>query len=248
MLSHLLMTSEFDYSAIETGYYDRIYRSRKGIQSKWHWLKFRHIAELLAARGALGKDKRLLDLACGPGTFIGSLDSEVDAVGVDIAQPQVDYAQSQYATAHKRFVRIDGGRLPFDDGVFDAVTIIELIEHLTMQQNLELLIEARRVLKPSTGVLIVSTPNYHSGWPVLEAMVNRVAEVSYAEQHITRFHRRRLASLLGQAGLREIEVRRYQGFAPFGALLSWTFSDWLYRVERLPSRLHGFLLVATATK
>ncbi|MGH9719234.1 MAG: class I SAM-dependent methyltransferase, partial [Bryobacteraceae bacterium] len=182
-----MATVKFDYSAIETGYYDRIYQRQQGAQSKWHWLKFQYISDLLEAHGAGAAGWRVLDIACGPGTFVGSLDARIDATGVDIAQSQVDYATQHYGAARKRFLRIDPGPLPFPDNSFDAVTVIELLEHLPMDQNVALLNEVRRVLKRRTGMLVVSTPNYSSGWPLLEQIVNRFGELSYADQHITRF-------------------------------------------------------------
>jgi|KBSMisStandDraft_5_1062788.scaffolds.fasta_scaffold08289_3 2-polyprenyl-3-methyl-5-hydroxy-6-metoxy-1,4-benzoquinol methylase len=237
------METKFDYAAVETGYYDRVYRKQKGAQSKWHWLKFQYMRDLLPKEG------KLLDIACSAGTFIGSLDEGLDATGVDIAASQVDYASEHYGAPGKRFLQMDEGKLPFDDNTFDAVTVIELVEHLTVEQNRAILAEAWRVLKPKTGVLVVSTPNYHSGWPVLEILVNKLGELSYADQHITKFHRRRLADLLRGSGFHQVEARPYQGVAPFGAMLGWRFADFLYRIERWGlSGIYGFLLVATARK
>ena len=34
------MPSDFDYDTIPVGYYDNVYRRRRGIQSKWHHMKF----------------------------------------------------------------------------------------------------------------------------------------------------------------------------------------------------------------
>jgi hypothetical protein len=34
---------------------------------------------------------------------------------------------------------------------------------------------------------VITTPNYASTWPLLEALLNRFSDVSYQEQHITRF-------------------------------------------------------------
>src|SRR4029078_4972958 len=37
------------------------------------------------------------------------------------------------------------------------------------------------------GKLVLTTPNYASAWPVIEVILNRVSDVSYEEQHITKF-------------------------------------------------------------
>jgi len=38
------------------------------------------------------------------------------------------------------------------------------------------------------GRLVITTPNYASSWPLLEVIVNRLSDVSYEEQHITKFN------------------------------------------------------------
>jgi 2-polyprenyl-3-methyl-5-hydroxy-6-metoxy-1,4-benzoquinol methylase len=76
----------YDYESIDPGYYDRVYRRGSGIQSKWHHLKFSYLRRLLRP----GIDH--LDIACGPGTFIGSLEPSIRSTGVDIAATQVRYA------------------------------------------------------------------------------------------------------------------------------------------------------------
>jgi SAM-dependent methyltransferase len=242
------MAPSFDYQTIEIGYYDHIFHKRSGPQSKWHWQKFEVIRDLLYQSVPAGSS--LLDIACGPGTFLGLLNDSVQATGVDIAAPQIAYATQHYAAPRKQFQLIAPGPLPFPDNSFDAVTSIELIEHLTPDLVSTVLSEARRVLKPG-GILILSTPNYHSGWPVLEALLNRLSALSYADQHINKFHRSRLEQALQQVGFApaKIHVQPYQGLAPFGAFLSWSFADQLLRLEQAgPAHLYGFLLLGTARK
>lgn len=232
---------EFDYDSIETGYYDHVFRKQAGIQSKWHHLKFARI------RSHLHPPLRHLDVACGPGTFIGTLDESINSVGVDIAAEQLDYARATYASAQKRFELIDAGKLPFPDNSFDAVTCIELVEHLERDDSVQLATEMKRVLRPG-GNLVLTTPDYGGAWPMLEWVVNRVGGVSYEDQHITRFTRSSLGAMLEQAGFKEPQVERYQFIAPFLASFGWDFADRVARIEPsfLTSRL-GFLLLATAS-
>lgn len=241
------MPPKFDYQEIETGYYDRIFQKKSGPQSKWHWQKFEVFRDMIHQAG-FSPGAKLLDIACGPGTFIGTLDASIEAVGVDIAAPQISYATEQYGAPGKQFVKIDPGPLPFEDNHFDIATCIELIEHLTPEQVTQVLSEARRVLKPG-GLLLVSTPNYHSGWPLLEVIVNRLSELSYADQHINKFYSSRLRQLLRELGFRQETVRPYQGLAPFGAFLSWQFADTMLRIEKTGlANMYGFLLLGSARK
>lgn len=232
--------SEFDYESIPSGHYDSVFRRRAGVQSKWHHLKFDRF------RACLQGPLKHLDIACGPGTFIGTLEPGIESTGVDIAQSQIDYAESAYGAPGKRFDVVAPGRLPYADGEFDVATCIELLEHLTPDDGLTLLREARRVIAPG-GRLLLSTPDYGGGWPVLEWLVNRLGGVSYEDQHITHFTRARLAVLLERAGFADVAVERYQFLAPFAAALGWRMADVVRRCEpRWLTDRFGFLLFATA--
>lgn len=232
--------ASFDYDTIEAGLYDRIFHRGSGIQSKWHRLKFEYVARHLEP------GQRHLDLGCGPGTFIGTLEDSIESVGVDLADSQIQYARAAYGTPTRRFEVVRDGSLGFDNATFDVVTCIEVLEHLPMDTCTRLLDEARRVLRPD-GVLLLSTPNYGGPWPVIEWVVNRLSDVSYEDQHITPFTRRRLSSLLGNTGFADHRIRGFQFAAPFAAALGWNFADRVRRFEPgfLTSRF-GLLLFARA--
>ncbi|MBF0159357.1 MAG: class I SAM-dependent methyltransferase [Magnetococcales bacterium] len=235
----------FDYATIPAGYYDAIFHRGRGVQSQWHRLKFAHF------RAAMRGYRRHLDIGCGPGTLIGSLGIEHDSVGIDLAAGQIDYATTHYGAVNRRFQVVSAdGQLPFADGSFDVITLVELIEHLPEQEIMPLLSQAVRLLRPG-GRLLISTPDYGSLWPLIEALVNHLGPVDYSEQHITRFNRARLSGLLMQIPALSVEgVARYMGLAPFLAAVSWQgsqrLSDW-----QLPTWMDGrfgLLLFAIAVK
>ena len=237
-----MTTSDFDYESIPVGYYDAVFHRGSGVQSKWHRLKFARI------RDRMRQPEQHLDIGCGPGTFIGTLPDRGVSVGVDISQVQLDYAGRNYAGQGRRFVAIAPGALPFADNTFDCVTLVELIEHLTPADTLTTLNEAHRVLRPG-GQLLVSTPNYRSLWPLIEGLLNRLGKVDYSDQHINKFNRKRLFSLLQECGFGQISVQAYQLAAPFAAALGWRLADSVARLEPewLTSRA-GLLLLAEGEK
>ena len=99
--------------------------------------------------------KVVLDLGCGEG-FITNFISQLPlyTVGADldesikIAKDKVDRAD---------FVRASIINLPFRNSCFDAITLLEILEHLPDQALYMGIREIDRVLKPK-GALIVSVP------------------------------------------------------------------------------------------
>lgn len=231
----------FDYESIPAGYYDEVFRRARGIQSKWHHLKFGRVARELEGF------ERVLDVGCGPGTLAGNFSDGHDWVGLDLSVRQIQYARQTYGHTGARFYTETPATLPPGEGPFDAVTMIELIEHLDPVVVDQTIVEAVDRLRPG-GKLVITTPNFRSAWPALEAAVNRFGEVSYGFQHINKFGPARLAELLTSHGLEQPKAEQFLFTAPFAAALSWDAADRLSRRERrLESRL-GLLLIGSAYK
>jgi 2-polyprenyl-3-methyl-5-hydroxy-6-metoxy-1,4-benzoquinol methylase len=240
--SNVVTPEPFDYESIPVGYYDEVFRRGRGTQSKWHHLKFRRVSEELQGH------PRVLDVGCGPGTMIGSLAAGRDWVGTDLSTRQIEYAKTTYGSDSARFYASTPAGLPDDEGPFDAVTLVELIEHLDPVVVEATIDEALDRLRPG-GKLVLTTPNFRSVWPLIEAVINRVSDVTYDFQHINKFHAARLADLLRSHGLESVRVEPYLFMAPFVASLSWELSDRVARLERGPvERRMGMLLLGTGIK
>ena len=231
----------FDYETeIPAGYYDRIYQRRRGVRYSWHDLKFRSVVH------HLGRPLRVLDVGCGPGTFIGNYLDGTDALGVDLSAAQIAYANETYGTPAHRFSTQSVGTLGMAGERFDAVTMIELIEHLPADDAIGLLADVRQLLAPN-GLLVVTTPNYASLWPLIEIGVNALSPVSYIDQHINKYLRSLFASHLAEAGYRDVKVRTMLGLAPFAAVFGLGAANALHALENAAGHLGaGNLLLATA--
>ncbi len=122
------------------------------IDRRWR----RRVAEKL--RPLVAHEARILDVACGTGDLTIALFENIGArvTGVDFCRPMLERAarkQPQIA-----FVEGDALQLPFDNHVFDAVTIAFGLRNLSsVGQGLS---ELRRVLKPNgwTAILEFSKP------------------------------------------------------------------------------------------
>jgi hypothetical protein len=80
-------------------------------------------------------------------------------------------------------------------------------------------------------------------------MIGWFSEVSYKDQHITKFTKTRLQKTLLDLGFEDIVIKGFMLVAPFCAFLGWMVPDHVARLE--PSFLvdrFGLLLSASAKK
>jgi SAM-dependent methyltransferase len=96
---------------------------------------------------ALPRDARILDACCGEGVLV----EEYRHHGLLIEGIDLNY-ESEYVR------RGDVRDLPWESGTFDAVLLLDALEHLDFRDQPAALTELVRVLKPS-GWLLASVPN-----------------------------------------------------------------------------------------
>ncbi|MBF0361707.1 MAG: class I SAM-dependent methyltransferase [Oligoflexia bacterium] len=235
------MESDFNYNNIPNGYYDNIFHLDKGIRGFWHWSKFETVKKMItssdanASSDASTSQKKILDIGCFSGTFLGTLPQNKfpTQIGVDILEDQINFANSKYKTNFRNFIQIsDLGNILSSEynNFFDVVTVIEVIEHLNSSEILDLLNGICRVLKKD-GELLITTPNYFSFWPFLEFYLNKFSDISYEEQHITKFtffnFERKISSIMNEFfNLFDIEIKTTSHLlAPFVAGFNYSLAQ-----------------------
>lgn len=98
---------------------------------------------------------RLLDIACGDGGLAALVKEKYHEIhGVELSDEVIGIAQKKGIKAI--MCDLNNERLPYPDGSFDAVTCLDIIEHVF--DPARLIKESYRVLR-SGGVLVLSTPN-----------------------------------------------------------------------------------------
>jgi len=165
------------YDAISPGYYDLVYQRGRGVQWFWHHHRFGMVEEGLPDRA-----ERIIDLGCGPGTFLGAALQKPfgRALGIDIAAPQIAYAQAHNQRPGVEFRVGDVTGLDRAER-FQAAVSIEVIEHLRPEDARGFLAALHDLLEPG-DTLVLTTPNYRSFWPLIEWLVSRIGPVDYLEQ------------------------------------------------------------------
>ena len=138
--------------------------------------------------------------------------------------------------------------LPFRDESFDVITFLEVIEHCDDIQNNKTIKEFYRLLKPN-GILIITTPNYSSFWPVLEKIISFIGSIDYRKQHIKKFNKKKLNNFLKLNKFIKVESKTFIYLAPFLASISWKLAGYIEKIENKFFKTNfGFLLCGIFTK
>lgn len=126
-------------------------------RTHWWWEGRR---EILRQHLPKGSGLKVLDIGCGSGetmTFVKSFLERPEVTGVDSSQVAVNFAKKR---GHK-VIKTDALHLPFKDGTFDVILMLDVIEHI--KDDRAFLMEAKRVLKKG-GKIIVTAPALQFIW------------------------------------------------------------------------------------
>jgi SAM-dependent methyltransferase len=104
------------------------------------------------------KDRVVLDYGCGSGTLLREIADRIgEGIGVDLDERLIAEARQRNSFSHIRFIHGDAKTmLPFDDGSFDVITAMGVLEHVGPETPI--LEELHRVLRPD-GYLVVEVPS-----------------------------------------------------------------------------------------
>lgn len=144
-------------------------------------------------RGRLAKQwlpqgAELLDIGCGAGYHVRHLARKAKrVVAIDVDRVALTVARRRVRSSRVVFLHYDGVSLPFADGSFDAVTLLDVLEHVSDRAGL--VAEIARVLRPG-GVWTVSVPyrgavrwlspeNMAADYPRAFGLMSRAARVRF---------------------------------------------------------------------
>lgn len=124
---------------------------------------------------ALNGTENMLDVGCGPGTFLARLAAaghRGQLVGLDFSEGMVAQASRDFPGI--RFRQGDAQQLPFADQTFDVVTARHMLYHVPDPRLA--LSEMRRVLKPGGTLLVVTNGAGSMGewWSAFQAATGRI--------------------------------------------------------------------------
>jgi malonyl-CoA O-methyltransferase len=128
-----------------------------------------HMAPLEAALARVDPPSHILDVGTGTGAAARMLAArwpEAQVTGVDLSTEMVREAQSRAASERERYVAVDAAALPFDDGAFQLVALLNMIPFYD---------ELARVLAP--GGAVVLAYSWGAGTPIYTPLERSRAEL-----------------------------------------------------------------------
>jgi SAM-dependent methyltransferase len=145
---------------------------------------------------------RILDVGCGTGANLELLGKYGEASGVDVSQDALTFCR---ARGLENVRHGEAEKLPFEDGSFDLVTGLDVVEHL--DDDVAGLREMWRVLKPG-GRALLFVPAFMFLWGVQD-------DVSH---HRRRYTLPGLRKVVREAGF-EVERATYANITFFAPIL-----------------------------
>jgi len=182
----------------------RIYRKdvyEKDYMLPYHWtmdstsrqgIQYFGYLELVINMLSKTEVKKVLDVGCGDGILCAELVKKgFEVTGVDFSKNAINHSKRLVPKAN--FICADALKadaLSEFQNYFDALTLIEVIEHIPPSRHLQLMKNVYKLLKKN-GILILSTPS------IKYPLVN--------EQHYKHFSLSEISQLLEDNGLFSIE-------------------------------------------
>lgn len=165
----------------------------------WHFwfVGRRQLINRLLHKYLPDKDKTILDLGCGTGLMFRILTREGYRVfGADL-RPEGLLATHKLIP-HSRLLQIDARHLPFREGAFGIVIILDILEHV---DDHTLLADIWKILKPG-GSVVITVP----ALPWLRSYRDSAAG------HLRRYTRKGLFQVLSETQFQVQKILFYQCF------------------------------------
>lgn len=136
----------------------------------WHVGKRKIVISLLDRfLGDNGNNQQqiMVDIGCGTGLMLETMSQYGFAVGMDLSDEALFLCQKR---KHRFLIKADANlTLPFDDGSFDIVTVLDVLEHINNDGNA--VEEFHRVLKEG-GILITTVPAFPFLWTYWDKLLH----------------------------------------------------------------------------
>jgi dolichyl-phosphate beta-glucosyltransferase len=239
-----------DKVSIDGNYQYNAYHYGWVVQKYWHRFKlFSAIKNL-----NIDRSQQILDVGCGSGmlcSIIANDNPSVQITGIDGNPLAIAFCKNQWKrllNAHFEDRKVDELNT-FLNYSADRIAFIEVIEHITKKQSDHVLGEFYRILKKG-GILVISTPNRKSLWPLLEHILdflNLIPKLK-GDQHEMLYSGKELEKLAIEHGFALKRKQTINCIAPWLAVISPRIARKAHVWESEKPWIPGSLLLYTFIK
>lgn len=211
----MVYASPVEAAMVTGAFYDQLaapfYLSPDKLESDYAPVRFERELKLFRRFCSSG---RVLDVGCSTGAFLAQLRRrfamDYEALGIDVAGPALDYAESQgVAAVRESYLTATFGGKPFD-----AITFWAVLEHLADPRAF--LSQTASILKPG-GSCFILVPNFRS-------LAVRLLGAKYRyilPQHVNYFTPATLARLVEKEPRLRVVCSGSSHFNPLVILQDW---------------------------
>ncbi len=174
---------------------------RNMFQKYWHWRRFSEILKYV--QPITGS---MLDIGCHGGTFTHRLLDKLqtkDIYGIDISPSAIALIKKRLPFG--KFQVANAQELPFQDGFFEVVFCLEVLEHV--DDPISVLQEVKRVLKKG-GKFYILVPSDNKLFKIIWLMWT-LYYPHWRHAHVQSYSKNTLEKLLNELGFKIIKVRTF---------------------------------------
>ncbi|MFH1956576.1 MAG: class I SAM-dependent methyltransferase [Patescibacteria group bacterium] len=147
-------------------FYDNIHSHYYDLMIKLCFLPFggeeKHRDEL-TAHVDFSHNDRILDMCCGTGgatfTIAKKVGKGTEIIGIDLSSGQINIAKRKNRLVNVKFIEGDAAGTEFEDGYFDKIFITHALHEMPRETRLNVLKEARRILKIGGRIIVLELDN-----------------------------------------------------------------------------------------
>lgn len=232
------------WNELPIGYYDKIISEglikNRGIRANWHNLTFIKVAKLIK------KNQYHLDYACGSGTFIGKY-IKTESVGIDIAEPQIEYAKSIYGSDNI-FVNLKSFNHSQLDKKFDVITVLGLLEFLSEHEILDLIKKLNSMLNKN-GRIILTVPCFSKMLRIILKFSKLIGLADYSNQHKQDIGLNKIKEMLACFKYEKINIIKIVNIGVFFSIINLELGSKIEnQIEKKFDNKYGFLYLIEIKK
>ena len=184
--------------------------------------------------------ERILDVGCGTGVNALAIAKLVGpqgkVVGIDNSDAMLRLAREKAWADNVEYRRMAVEEMDFAENSFDGVVCTQVLGYLA--DPVAVIRDMLRVAKPTGRVFIAETDWDTLSYNIADKELQRKVTQGFSDHHGDGWVGRRLYSMCGQAGAREIELHPYvihnaeYSVRKYGGPLSYVIRDYLLRSKK----------------